>query len=96
VGPIRSRGNARCRCFADGPGLTDASRLSRIGLLRFDSAATDTFSRPTGRFAAIHSMRRMTVIGLSTLSYRAMGLVRENATSFFMQRILFLQLSHSP
>ena len=25
-----------------------------------------------------------------------MGLVRENATSFFMQRILFLQLSHSP
>jgi hypothetical protein len=34
--------------------------------------------------------------GLSTLSYRAMGLVRENATSFFMQRILFLQLSHSP
>ena len=33
--------------------------------------------------------------GLSTLSYRAMGLVRENATSFFMQRILLLQLSHS-
>jgi hypothetical protein len=33
---------------------------------------------------------------LSTLSYRAIGLVRENATSFFMQRILFLQLSHSP
>jgi hypothetical protein len=34
--------------------------------------------------------------GLSTLSYRAIWLVRENATSFFMQRILFLQVSHSP
>jgi hypothetical protein len=33
--------------------------------------------------------------GLRAL-YRAIGLVRENATSFFMQRILFLQLSHSP
>jgi hypothetical protein len=33
---------------------------------------------------------------MSTLSYRAIGLVRENDTSFFMQRILSLQLSHSP
>lgn len=34
--------------------------------------------------------------GVPAVSYRAIVLEREDAASFFMQRILYLQLSHSP
>lgn len=52
--------------------------------------------RLTGGAFSTSTDRSWAGSGLSTLSYCAMGFVRENATSFSMQRILSLQLSHSP
>ncbi len=98
---ISPLGKCPIQCFARKPGfIRQCGHAAHHG---FDvdtrgcrrspcRAAPGRLSAP-GRYVDLYIMAGT---GLSTVRYRAMGLARENATSFFMQRILFLQLSHSP